>query len=347
MSRLSDALNRAVRATGDPSSPRPVAGTDSTSTAVADVEQAWNFDTEESHVEIPPEPPADLPPAAPVASMSAFVAEEHPELSVAPPPTPVRSFQYNFGEATQGKAVSGPEADGTLVEQYRRLCAVLHQSQVHSGIRTVMIASAVASEGKTLTATNLALTLSQSFQRRVLLIDADLRKPSLHGVFQLPNGLGLGDVLLDPLDGQLPLQCVSSTLWVLTAGRPNPDPMSGLVSNTMKQVLIQAAEQFDWVIIDTPPMGVMPDAHLLAGMIDSALLVVRASSTPYPFVQRAVEAIGRSRIIGVVLNRTEELDITGEHGYYGYYKAYGAPAEISSQPKKGLPGLGLFKKKQV
>ncbi|HWW87559.1 MAG TPA: hypothetical protein VNZ26_28365, partial [Vicinamibacterales bacterium] len=147
--------------------------------------------------------------------------------------------------------------------------------------------------------------------------------------------------------GKLPLQAISSTLWVLTAGRPNPDPMSGLVSETMKQVLVEATEQFDWVVIDTPPVGIMPDANLLAGMIDSALLVVRASSTPYPFVQRAVDAIGRARIIGVVLNRSEEIDIKAEYGYYGYYKTDSRAPEPPAKTKKGFGGLGLFRGKQA
>jgi protein-tyrosine kinase len=212
----------------------------------------------------------------------------------------------------------GPEADDGLVEQYRRLAAVLHQAQIHSNVRSVMIASAVASEGKTLTATNIALTLTQSFHRRVLLIDADFRQPSVHEVFQLSNRTGLRDVLLQPDGGKLPVQRISSMLWVLTAGRPNSDPMSALVSDAMKQLLADAADQFDWVIIDTPPVALMPDANLLAEMIDSALVVVSAGTTPYPLVKRAVDAVGEGRILGVVLNRADDSEGAAEYGYYGY-----------------------------
>ena len=83
--------------------------------------------------------------------------------------------------------------------------------------------------------------------------------------------------------------------------------MSLLVSPAMKQLLDDARESFDWVIVDTPPIAILPDANLLAAMIDTALLVVSARSTPYPMVQRAVEAIGAKRILGVVLNRAEEI----------------------------------------
>jgi len=195
----------------------------------------------------------------------------------------------------------------------------MHHAQTQRGARSVMIASAVAAEGKTLTATNLALTLSQSFDRRVLLVDADLRRPSLHEMFQLPNEQGLVDSLRRSDGGRVPARAVLPNLWVLTAGRPTSDPMSGLVSDAMKQLLAEAAEQFDWVIVDTPPVALMPDANLLAGMIDTALLVISANTTPYPLVQRAAAAIGMSRILGVVLNRASQSALENEYGYYGYY----------------------------
>jgi receptor protein-tyrosine kinase len=204
-----------------------------------------------------------------------------------------------------------------------------------------MIASAVTAEGKTLTASNLALTLSQSYERRVLLIDADLRRPNIHEVFQLPNRVGLSNSLRHPEGGRLPVQSVLPRLWILTAGQADPDPMSSLVSETMKQLLIDAAEQFDWVVIDTPPVALLPDAKLLAGMIDTALLVVGANTTPYPLAKRATEAIGASRILGVVFNRAVESAVTDAYGYYGYYQR-----NIVKEPKRRRLGFRLFKKKQ-
>ena len=87
--------------------------------------------------------------------------------------------------------------------------------------------------------------------------------------------------------------------------------MAGLVSETMSRILTEAAEQFDWVIVDTPPVALLPDANLLAAMIDTALLVVSANATPYPLVARAVEAIGEQRILGVVLNRMAHAEMIG------------------------------------
>src|SRR5205823_2621536 len=82
------------------------------------------------------------------------------------------------------------------------------------------------------------------------------------------------DTLRRPGGGRLPVAAVMPNLWVLPAGQPTSDPMSGLVSDAMKQLLADASEQFDWVIVDTPPVALMPDANLLAGMIDTALLVI-------------------------------------------------------------------------
>jgi protein-tyrosine kinase len=233
-------------------------------------------------------------------------------------PLPV-AFKGRFPDHVLDKLVVGERADAGLVEQYRRVAAVLHHAQNQRHVRSVMVASAVAAEGKTLTATNIALTLSHSFDRRVLLMDADLRRPSVHEMFGLRNDHGLVESLQCLQGGRLPVHSVSNNLWVLTAGRPTSDPMRSLVSETMKQMLADAVEQFDWVIIDTPPVALMPDANLLAGMIDAALLVISVNTTPYPLVQRAATAIGSDRILGIVLNRADGDALSQEYGYYGHY----------------------------
>jgi receptor protein-tyrosine kinase len=244
-------------------------------------------------------------------------------------------FQYQIPiSPISRRLIVGPEMDRSLIEQYRRLAATLHHAQLRTGNHTVMIASAIEAEGKTLTATNVALTLSHSYRRRVLLVDADLRRPSIHTLFSLDNRIGLRDMLKrSGPDGNLPVQQVSSMLWVMTAGRPDPDPMSGLVSDTMRQLLVEAAEQFDWVVIDTPPVALLPDANLLAAMVDAALLVVSASTTPYPLVARAIEAIGASRILGVVLNRADPSEAKAGYGDYNYSDNYYA-AKRSPKPRR-------------
>lgn len=219
------------------------------------------------------------------------------------------------------KVVADQNMSPVSREQYRRLAAVLHDAQANSGLRVVMIASAVPGEGKTLTAANLSLTLSESYRQRVLLIDADLRKPALHQVFQLNASSGLIEGLEAEKEVKLVLRQVSAHLSVLPAGRPTNDPMAGLTSDRMRQLLTEAKETFDWVIIDTPPLMLLPDAHLLSSMVDGAVLIVRANSTPHEQVKRAADIIGRQRITGVVLNQAEASAQPGYGAqyYHGYY----------------------------
>jgi capsular exopolysaccharide synthesis family protein len=204
-------------------------------------------------------------------------------------------------------------------EQYRRLAAALHHAQAASGIKVVMIASAVAEEGKTLTAANLALTLSESYRKNVLLIDADLRRPSLHTIFKVRGAPGLNEGLTAADEPKLPLHDVSSRLTVLPAGMPNADPMAGLTSRRMQALIDEAREAFAWVIIDTPPVGLLTDANLLASMVDGAVLVVKAGATPYDIVKRAVDTIGPSKLLGVVLNRADAHMGKYAYQYTDYY----------------------------
>jgi capsular exopolysaccharide synthesis family protein len=202
-------------------------------------------------------------------------------------------------------------------EQYRRLAAVLHDAQGSSGLRVIMVVSATAGEGKTLTATNLALTFSESYQKRVLLIDADLRRPALDNVFKINSSSGLTEGLSDP-NAKLLVRQVSPRLSLLPAGRPVDDPMARLTSPRMHQLVAEAKETFDWVILDTPPLGILPDAHLLSAIVEGAVLVIKADSTPFDLVKRSVDALGSSRILGVVLNAAQTSALpTNYHGYYG------------------------------
>jgi capsular exopolysaccharide synthesis family protein len=322
MTRLKDALDRAAART-DASGEPARAGQFSHPPKI--VPDAWQFEAIDTFREMAP---GQVPLPA-LDSQSGGPAEPEPDTDaqdVGARPDPSGDFwaTYRFGREAIGKVVVGPHADHGLVEQYRRLGAALHHHQLQGAVRTLMVTSAVASEGKTLTAVNLALTLSHSYMCRVLLIDADLRRPGVHQMFGLPNTVGLSNRLRHPDVYPLQFQTVSPTLSVLTAGRPDADPMAGLVSDTMSRTLLSAAEQFDWVVVDTPPVALLPDANLLAAMIDTALLVVSANTTPYPLVRRAVDAIGEQRILGVVLNRMAAADMVSAYNAYGYrYYQYG------------------------
>jgi protein-tyrosine kinase len=226
----------------------------------------------------------------------------------------------SFAPWLRDRIILSREMEAVSLEQYRHLAGALHELQNARGIKTLMVSSALPQEGKTLTTTNLALTLSESYHRRVLLIDADLRRPAIHDAFGISNNTGLADAIRD-VNGSLQLVDVSDHLKVVTAGRLNTAaPMAELSSERLPAVIQQASSQFDWVIIDTPPTGVLPDAQLIARVADAILFVIAAGSTPYELVQRALDALG-DRVVGTVLNRVDPRTLTVTDYYQGYYTA--------------------------
>lgn len=315
MSRIDEALSRIHPSSAPPVDDATPADpwdmTDTTPTAPADGEEPEpEFASELASDVAAPVPAPSLAPVSPPAPPAAPLLPVSPAAVVSPV------------SALYEEKVVGGELSPQVTEEYRRLGALVHHMQAERGVRVVMVTSAVAGEGKTLTATNLALVLSASYGRRVLLIDADLRRPTLHQVFNTVSLAGLGDILSGA--GEVPpLVQVTPRLTLLTAGRPNADPLGGLTSDRMRQLLQEAREAFDFVVIDTPPVGLLTDANLLASMVDIALLVVRATSTPYDSVKRAADAIGRHRIAGVVLNRAQAQHGHNYHYYAGYYGGAG------------------------
>jgi len=285
----------------------------------------WQFTPADEAPETPAETPGRKPEPAPPVLPEQIARVEQPKTPPAERPSapphavgPMAVFK-RFDPRVAEKLVTSPLARQVSVEQYRKLASSLHFAQVERGVKVVMVASAMAGEGKSLTATNLALTLSESYHRRVLLIDADLRHPTLHEIFQVPNVSGLSDGVKAEAAAKLSLIQISQHLTLLPAGRPDSDPMAVLVSERMHRVVTEAAERFDWVIIDTPPVGLLSDANLLAGMVDTTLLVVRAGATPHVLIQKTIEALGREKIFGVVLNGAEGGIGRGYHKYYRYY----------------------------
>ena len=227
----------------------------------------------------------------------------------------------NFSAQTAGKVVGGAAMDPRSAEQYRRLAAALHQAQVERGINKVMVASAVAGEGKTLTALNLAVTLSESYLRRVVLVDADLRCPRVHELVDSAPTHGLNEALKAPHPKPLTLMTLSSRLSILPAGQADPDPMGQLTGARMAAVLDELSEKFDWVILDTSPVVLLPDANLLAGMVDGAVIVIRAGHTSYDLVDRAIQTLGRKRILGLILNQVDDKVSQYPASAYTYYRS--------------------------
>src|SRR4051794_18552747 len=268
-----------------------------------------------------PAPRRDAPPR-PVPSPAAEQLPLQPGLLTPLLVAPTRDSElraWRTDPQLVGKLLGTEGFSPAALEQYRKLAATLHHAQSERGIKVIMTASALPGEGKSLTAVNLALTLSESYHKRVLIIDADLRRPTVQRIFGLPPIAGLNEGLKAKHDHPMMVTSVSDRLMVLPAGRPESDPMSGLTSDRMRRLITQAGKAFDWVIVDTPPVGLLPDASLLADIVDGVLLVVRAGKAPFRMVKRTVDAITHERILGVVMNAVDTAHDRNAGGYYEYY----------------------------
>lgn len=297
MSRIDQALRNWESAKGAVRSQSPVTDAAST-TSLAD----YPVESVVAAVEVADEV---IPDDSPVQS----VVESHPSRK---PQVRMRDNAYLAARLVTGGLSS------VSLEQYRRLAAVLHEAQLQGNLKTVMVTSALPSEGKSLTVANLAYTLSGSYGRRVLVIDADLRAPNVHRIFGLRNSVGLGEALRNGRH-ELPFVEVSNGLSVLTAGRPGPAPLADLISDRLGDIIRQSASSFDWVLIDTPPVGLLPDAQVLARLAGAVVFVIAAGSTPRSAVERAVSELGPDSIIGTVLNRVEDRRIPEANYYDEHY----------------------------
>lgn len=253
---------------------------------------------------------------ADIATAPAAVSAAELQLRIGPSLLESAPAVRGFKPVWRERLATGPARNGPLVEQFRRLAATLHHAQSANNLRIVMVTSAAAGDGKTLTALNLAIVLSESYLRRVLLVDADLRRPSLGDVTDVSGCGGLSAALKAPVEEKVTVVRVTERLTLLPAGEPDPDPLGGLSSARMRHILDDAAAGFDWVVLDAPPVGPLADTNLLAEMADGTLFVVRAGATPAPLVQRGIEALGRERILGVVLNGIERLATSSYAAYY-------------------------------
>jgi non-specific protein-tyrosine kinase len=172
-------------------------------------------------------------------------------------------------------------------------------------MRTLMVTSPGAGDGKSITAANLALTMAQEFQRRVVLVDADFRGSSVHALFGLEGTPGLADLLageatLDEVMVYMP----DLRLTVIPAGRTPHFPTELLGSTAMRRAIDALRGRFDRVLFDTPAVVPLADAGTFAPMADGVLMVVRAGLTLRPALNRAIAAFDEDKVVGVVLNDT-------------------------------------------
>jgi len=209
------------------------------------------------------------------------------------------------------------ESRSPISEAYRTLRTNLDFAGLDRALKTLVVTSAGVSEGKSTTLANLAIVSAQA-GRRVILVDADLRRPSLHKVFGLANDTGLTTMMMD--DAALASPPLMKTdvegLSVLTSGPLPPNPAEVMGSRRMEQIIAALAERADQVLFDTPPVVAVTDAAVLATKVDGVVLVVSAGHTRRDHARTAVQRLQQinARLVGAVLTNVQ-VD-TGLKGYY-------------------------------
>ncbi len=202
--------------------------------------------------------------------------------------------------------VAGLAPKSHAAEQYRALRTRLAQAEGAAALRTVLITSPQKGEGKSVTAANLALTMAQELGRRVAIVEADLRKPSLQQLFGLPLGPGLAEYLAGAAELTDAMKFLPDfNLTVIPAGLPPGNPAELLGSTAMRRMLDHLRTRFDRVILDTPPVLPLADVAILSPVVDGTLLVVRAGITPKPAIENALRSFDSSRLLGIVLNEAD------------------------------------------
>ena len=200
-------------------------------------------------------------------------------------------------------------------EAYRSLRSNIEYSSFDDEYRAIVVTSSVPGEGKSTTSGNLALSLAQS-GNKVLLVDCDMRKPSIHKKFKISNMSGTAELLLRKESFEDVANFYNENLTIITAGKIPPNPSEMLASRAMTAFIKEMKKEFKYIILDTPPLQAVTDAQVLSTKADGILLVVKAGSTKKDAVLNSVDLIEKvnGKVIGIVLNGVE----TKKNNYYYY-----------------------------
>lgn len=215
--------------------------------------------------------------------------------------------------------ISYNDPKSVISEQYRAIRTNIECSNVDQNTKTILVTSSDKNEGKTTTVSNLAVSFA-NLSKKVLIIDCDFRNASIHEIFELNNIYGLTDILAK---NRAVDKCIQETelenLYVLTAGAIPLNPAEILSSEKMKNLIEDLKNIYDYIFIDTPPIGLVTDAGALLSFIDGVVLVVKSESIEKKYLEETKKKLDAvdARILGAVLNayKSEQKD----YNYYSYY----------------------------
>ena len=222
---------------------------------------------------------------------------------------------------------------GLASEQFRLLATRLQQLQQSRRFKSVLLTSALAGEGKSLLIANLAISLARGGQQRVLVIDADLRKPGLSPIFGVNGRPGLREWHQSnrPIS-EFICRIPDINVWVLPAGPTIVDPLELLNSSRIADVLTALTAMFDWVLVDSPPLLPLADAEIISRICDGTMIVVRREKSPKSALKQALERIAPSKMTGLLLN---DFPLAANYGY--------PPCAVEQRPDKPGSGTWVFR----
>jgi protein-tyrosine kinase len=241
------------------------------------------------------------------------IGESRNRIREVPKPSPVPQSFINNGFSAKLLVLSAP--DSLDAENFKILRSQILFPKNGARPRTIMVTSVFPGEGKTFLASNLAVSIALGINEHVLLIDCDLRKPHIHKMFGYSNSEGLHEYLTGRKElPDLLIRTGIKKLTLLTGGSSPPNPSELLSSTNMREFLKEVRDRYQdrFIIIDAPPSQVVAEANVLAKYVDGIILVVMAQKSPRETIQRAIENLGKQKILGIVFN-----------GYSQSYKSYG------------------------
>lgn len=265
---------------------------------------------------------ADLKATSPLPQLGSI--SEIVPLTSAPPPA--ERELSTLPEPSSTTLIWHPRCPARTIEQYRHVAHAVRRFRAERQARVIGVTSALPGEGKTLSSVNLAVSLAESYRQRVILIDADLRRPTVHQRFDLPGRDGLTEWLRRDDAPERVMVRLSSRLSVVPAGHPELNPVPLLTSLRMAMLLAAARADFDWVIVDTPPAGLITDAGVLEGSLDGFVVIVAAGRTPSALLRQAIGRLGPDRVLGLILNRSRRARGPEGETYAPYHLGGRRPA---------------------
>ncbi len=266
-------------------------------------------------------------------------------------PTPYGGYKYSYGSEDELREEAMPEITEielvnhlfpkfSVAEDYRTVRTSILFSHADSSPKTICFTSTVPQEGKTATVANMAISFAQ-LEGKVLLIDADLRKPRLHKVFKTRNLVGLSGFLTGKLSFyEAILKTSIENIWIVPSGPHPPNPAELLNSKRMKELLAQVKDRFDTILIDTPPVLAVIDPIIVSSLVDCTVFVVQAGKTTRRALAKAVGEVRKAKaeIVGVVFNEVK----MGRQGrvspYYHYYQYEYSSSEGDTRPERKRVG---------